>query len=89
MATGNLTSGTDLISGTVDRSSNVAIGKEINFSVEGGGDMPDREKLDEVYRLVYRTNERLAKLEVWMVALTCLFGFVALVGLVAYVAWLT
>lgn len=73
--------GRDIISGSVDGSKNVAIGKEITFSVEGNGDMPDRDKLDEVWKAVRLMSERLTAVETRMSLLLVGMGIVLAAGI--------
>jgi len=71
---------TDLISGSVDGSKNVAIGKDITFSVGSDGDMPDRDKLDEVWKAVRLMSERLTAVEARMSLLLIGMGIVLAAG---------
>lgn len=61
----------------------VAIGKDITMVGVGSfSDVPDSNKLDEIYRLVYKISERVSVQRVWLIALTIAVGLVALVGLI-------
>lgn len=68
----------DTVEATIGhRASNVAVGKDIRMSVIGD-DVSERDKLDEVYRLVYQVSEKVAVVYTWLVALTIAFAIVGL-----------
>lgn len=71
----------DSITATVgSHAQNVAVGQEIDFRI-GASDVSDKDKLSEVYRLVWEIRERVSILRTWLVALTVGVGLMALIGL--------
>jgi hypothetical protein len=73
----------DYISGSVEGSSHVVIGKDVRYSFGDDGEVSDSSKLDEIYRLVWKISERVSVQRMWLIGLTVAVALMALMDFVS------